>query len=576
MVVKKYRSNFEPGTTRWAVRRAQWRALGLSEEDMQKPKIAIINSSSDMSICFSHLDTVVELVKQGVREAGGIAFEVRTTAPSDFITGAGKGGRYLMPARDLIVNDIEVGVEGAVLDGMVCLSSCDKTAPAHLMAAARLDLPTILVLGGYQACGQLHGRPVDIEDVFESVGELSTNKITIKDISDMSDVAVRSPGVCAGMGTANTMHIMAEALGMTLPGAAPVAAQSAKMRDFAIASGRRVVQLVNDDLRPRRILTPGAFRNAAAVGLAVSGSINLLRHLQAVASEGEIAANIYDLIEELGRRVPLLCAIKPNGEGRIENLERAGGARAVMKVLEPYLDGAAMTVSGKTVQENLQGVRVDDPVVASLDKPVSAGPSIVILKGSLAPEGSISKLGTGKPGRFHGPARVFDSQEAALGALAKNEIKGGEVVVLRGLGARGGPGVASASWFVAAVNGAHVEGEIAVVTDGQLSGLNRGFTVGQVLPEAADHGPIGLVDDGDIVSIDIDARRIDLEVDAEELERRRKTALSFLNVEARGWLALYQDRVRSLSEGGTLKPGPRKSAFAPHSGANGFASRKST
>ncbi len=525
---------------------------------MQKPKIAIINSSSDMSICFSHLDEVVEQVRQGVREAGGIAFEVKTTAPSDFITGAGKGGRYLMPARDLMVNDIEVSVEGAVLDGMVCLSSCDKTAPAHLMAAARLDIPTILVLGGYQACGRLHGRPVDIEDVFESVGELSTRKITIKDISDMCEVAVSSPGVCAGMGTANTMHIMAEALGMTLPGVAPVAAQSQKMRDFAIASGRRIVELVNEDLRPRRILTPGAFRNAAAVGLALCGSINLLRHLQGVISEGELDADIYRLIDELGRKVPLLCAIKPNGEGRIEDLDRAGGARAVMKVLEPLLDGDALSVNGKTVRENLDEVQVNDPVIGSLERPVSPGPSIAILNGSLAPDGAIIKLGTGKPGRFRGPSRVFNSQEAALGALANGEIKGGEVVVLRGLGARGGPGVASASWFVAAVNGAHLGAEIAVVTDGQLSGLNRGFTVGQVLPEAADGGPIGLVRDEDMVCIDVDARRIDLEVDAHELEQRRKTAPSFMPSVERGWLAIYQDRVRPLSEGGTLKPGPRR------------------
>ncbi|WP_424627829.1 dihydroxy-acid dehydratase [Bradyrhizobium sp. SYSU BS000235] len=554
MSKRNYRSNFEPGTTRWAIRRAQWRALGLTDEDMTKPKIAVINSSSEISICFSHLDEVAEIVKQGIREAGGLPFEIKTTAPSDFITGAGRGGRYLMPSRDLLVNDIEVAVEGAVLDGMVCLSSCDKTAPAHLMAAARLNVPSILVIGGYQACGRLHNKPVDIEDVFESVGELATGHITTKEIEEMCEIAVLSPGVCAGMGTANTMHIMAEALGMTLPGSAPVAASGLRMRDFAREAGKRIVSLVNEDLRPRDIMTPAAFSNAMAVGLAVSGSINMLRHLQAVASEGGIEANVYELIHELGRKVPLLCAIKPNGSGRIEELEAAGGARAVMKQLEPVLDRGVMTVSGRTVGDNLSNITVEGGVLGSLEQPVSPGPSVVILRGSLAPQGSIMKLGTGKAASFRGQCRVFESQEAAMESLARGEIKGGEVIVLRGLGARGGPGVASASWFVAAVNGARLGEEIAVITDGQLSGLNRGFTIGQVMPEAADGGPIALVRNGDSVSIDVEARSIELEVPQAELDERRAALPPFVNSEKTGWLGLYQDRVQPLTQGGTLKP----------------------
>lgn len=554
MAVKRYRSNFEPGTTRWAVRRAQWRALGVSAEDMEKPKVAIINSSSELSICYSHLDPVAEIVKQAVREAGGIAFEIKTTAPSDFITGAGKGGRYLMPSRDLVVNDIEVSVEGAQLDGMVCLSSCDKTAPAHLMAAARLDIPTLLVIGGYQACGCLNGETVDIEDVFESVGKVSTGAMTTEQIEEMCEVAVRSPGVCTGMGTANTMHIMAEALGMTLPGNTPVAAQSRKMREYAAAAGRRIVEMINEDLRPRRILTSSAFRNATAVGLAMSGSINLIRHLQAIAAEGDVDITIYDLIEELGRKVPLLCAVKPNGEDRIDQLDAAGGARALMKVLEPLLERNAITASGKTVAENLANVTVPaGSVVRPLSQPVTPGPSIVILKGTLAPVGAIIKLGTGKPGKFRGPARVFESQEDAFQALQNGYIKGGDVIVLRGMGARGGPGVASASWFVAAVNGATLGAEVAVITDGQLSGLNRGYSVGQVLPEAADGGPIGLVRDSDMISIDINARVVDLEVAEAELQRRHPV-LADAKVNTRGWLSLYKSCVTPLSKGATLKP----------------------
>jgi dihydroxy-acid dehydratase len=559
--MKNYRSNFEPGTTRWAIRRAQWRALGISEDDMHKPKIAIINSSSDISICFSHLDEVAEIVKRGIIEAGGLPFIVKTTAPSDFITAAGKGGRYLMPARDLLVNDIEVTVEGALLDGMVCLSSCDKTAPAHLMAAARLNLPTILVIGGYQGCGQRAGAPVDIEDVFESVGELAAGKISIQDITDMSEVAVQGPGVCAGMGTANTMHIMAEALGMALPGSAPVAARGQAMKDLAYAAGLRIVGLVNEDLRPLDIMTPAAFANAIRVGLAVSGSINLLRHLQAVASEGEVDVDVFDLMDRFGRpnfdvpAVPLLCAIKPNGPGRIEQLEAAGGARAVMKQLESLLDADVRTVNGRTLRENLAHVKVlNDQIIGSLEWPVDPGPSVVILKGTLAPVGAVMKLGSGgKQSTFKGICRVFESQEDAMAALSHGEITGGQVIVLRGMGARGGPGVASASWFVAAVNGAHLGEDIAVITDGQLSGLNRGFTIGQVLPEAADGGPIAIVRDGDIVAIDIQARQVNLQLSQQEWDARLAALPSFVPGEKKGWLSLYQRLVQPLSRGGTLK-----------------------
>jgi len=554
----KYRSNFEPGTTRWALRKAQWRALGIPEADMEKPKIAIINSSSELSICFSHLDEVAAIVKQAVRDAGGLPFEIKTTAPSDFITGAGRGGRYLMPSRDLLVNDIEVAVEGAVFDGMVCLSSCDKTAPAHMMAAARLDVPSVLVIGGYQACGTLNGKKVDIEDVFESVGELASGALSIKDISSMCDVAIQSPGVCAGMGTANTMHIIAEAMGMALPGSAPVAARSEQMEHFAREAGLRIVDLVNRDIRPRQIMTPSAFHNAIAVGLAVSGSINMLRHLQGVAAEGEVDVDVYQLLDELGHKVPLLCAIKPNGPGRIEDLEQAGGAQAVMKRLESLLHGDVMTVAGQSLSANLAEVSVTpNSTLGTLDKPLQPGPSVIMLYGSLAPEGAIMKLGSGgKAATFRGRCRVFESQEDAMAALSAGEITGGEVIVLRGLGARGGPGVASASWFVAAINGTDLGKDIAVITDGQLSGLNRGFTIGQVMPEAADGGPIALVRDGDQVFINVAERKVMLEIDAAVLAARQAAYVPFVPSEERGWLRIYQHMVQPLTRGGTLKPRP--------------------
>ncbi|HEX5779506.1 MAG TPA: dihydroxy-acid dehydratase, partial [Xanthobacteraceae bacterium] len=291
---KQLRSNFEPGTSRWAVRRAQWRALGLSDADMEKPKIAVVNSSSELSICFSHLDGIAKVVKDAIRVAGGLPFEIRTMAVSDFITSAGRAGTFLLPSRDLITNDIEVQVEGAQLDGMVFLSSCDKTPPGHLMAAARLNIPSISVLCGYQRAGQYKGHHVDIEEVFLGAGHHVAGALSFDDLKGMADNAIKSPGVCAGMGTANSMHSVVEALGMSLPGGAPVEANSPKMFAYAKNAGERIVQMVWDDLKPREILTKGAFLNAAAVVLAVSGSINCIKHLQAIAHEAQVDANVYE------------------------------------------------------------------------------------------------------------------------------------------------------------------------------------------------------------------------------------------------------------------------------------------
>src|SRR5215213_7187886 len=299
------RSNFEPGSPREAVRRAQWTALGLTDDDMLKPKIAVVNSSSELAICFSHLDGIATVVKEAVRDAGGLPFEIRTAAPSDFIISAGAGGGYMLASRDLVVNDIEIAVEGAQLDGMICLSSCDKTPPAHLMAAGRFNVPTILVVCGYQPSGRYEGRHVDIEDVFIGSVQAMFGKLSKETLAGMCDQAITGPGVCAGMGTANSMHIVCEALGMTLPGAAPILANSPRMFDLARRSGRRIVEMIWDDVTPRSILTPGAFRNATAAVLAVSGSINCIKHLQAAAIESGLDLDVYGLFNEIGDDVPV-------------------------------------------------------------------------------------------------------------------------------------------------------------------------------------------------------------------------------------------------------------------------------
>ena len=551
------RSNFEPGTTRESVRRAQWRALGLSDADMQKPKIAVVNSSSELAICFSHLDGVAKVVKDAVRAAGGLPFEIRTAAPSDFIISAGGSG-YILATRDLVVNDMEIAVQGAQLDGMVCLTSCDKTPPAHLMAAGRFNVPTIIVVCGYQPSGEYRGKHVDIEDVFLGSVQAQFGKLDPAELREMSNNAIRGPGVCSGMATANSMHVVCEALGMSLPGSAPVAANSEAMFDFARQAGERIVQMVWDDLKPRSVLTAGAFRNAVAAVLAVSGSINCIKHLQATAVESGVDIDIFGLFNELGQKIPVLSAVRPNGDDSIEAFDAAGGARAIMKQLEPLLDVDVLTVTGKTLAQNLAGVVVRDPeVIRPIDRPFSTKPPIVILRGSLAPESAVVKLGLRDPSRkdrFSGEAIVYDDGFEAIRGIQNGDVKPGHVLVVRGMGPKGGPGMAGpASMVVFALYSTDLQNDVAFVSDGQLSGLcNKGLTVAEVSPEAAIGGPLSLVRNGDVISIDVDGHTIELEVGAEELAARRAQLGEPQLKKSTGWLSIYQREVQPMSTGAVL------------------------
>jgi dihydroxy-acid dehydratase len=555
---KVLRSNFEPGSPREAVRRAQWKALGLTDEDMLKPKIAVVNSSSELAICFSHLDGIAKVVKDAVRDAGGLPFEIRTAAPSDFIISAGASGGYMLASRDLIVNDMEIAVEGAQLDGMVCLSSCDKTPPAHLMAAGRFNVPTILVMCGYQPSGHFEGKHVDIEDVFLGSVQAMFGKLSKESLRGMCDHAIGGPGVCSGMGTANSMHIVCEALGMALPGCAPVLANSPKMFDFARRSGRRIVEMVWDDLKPRDILTPGAFRNAAAAVLAVSGSINCIKHLQATAIESGVDVDVFQLFNDLGEDVPVLSAVSPNGSDTIEAFEAAGGGRALMKQLESRLDLDALTVTGRTVRDNLADVVVsDEDVIRPIERPFSDKPPIVVLHGSLAPESAIVKLGVRGPGRktrFEGTAAVYENGLAAIEGIEKGDVRPGHALVVRGMGPKGGPGMAGpASRVVFALDAAGLTDEVAFVSDGQLSGLClKGIMVAEVSPESAVGGPLALVENGDRIKIDVDARTLDLDVPETELIARRVLRGEPALPKSKGYLSIYQRSVQPMSTGAVL------------------------
>ncbi|MEM3684078.1 MAG: dihydroxy-acid dehydratase [Conexivisphaerales archaeon] len=531
----------------------QWKAIGIRDEDFFKPKIAVVNSSSNLSVCYIHLDDVSKKVQEGIRQAGGLPFEIRTTAPSDAITSVGKNARYILPSRDLIVNDIEVMVEGALLDGMVCLSSCDKTTPAHLMAAARLNIPTIIVPCGYQLGGYLDNKEVDWQDVYEAVGAYKKSLIELHQLQRMTDVAVCGPGVCPGLGTANTMHMVAEALGMTLPGNSPIRAGSDKLFRFAYEAGQHVVKMVERSLLPRDVITPKSIENAVRLVQAIGGSVNVVRHLAAIATEAELDFDVVSCFERCAEDTYQLTSIRPNGKYRIEDLERAGGTLGVLKQLQSKINLDALTIAGLTVGELLSNIHgVDEEIIRPLDRPYKKEAGLTIVRGNLAPDGAIVK-NSGVPQhmrRFRGPAKVYESEEEAFEHI--RELKQGDVVILRGLGPKGGPGTVFAASFVASLNGAGLAEKVAVVTDGELSGELRGLTIGQVMPEAAEGGPLAIVENGDIVSIDLDKKRVDIMIGEDQIkERLSKWKPKQLKMK-RSWLSIYAEVVQPISKGAVL------------------------
>jgi dihydroxy-acid dehydratase len=412
------------------------------------------------------------------------------------------------------------------------------------------------VICGYQAHGQFRGQPVDIEEVFLKSGYLASGGITLDELGQMADVAVQSPGVCAGMGTANSMHTVCEALGMTLPGSAPVAAMSPKMLDVARAAGARIVEMIWQDRKPRDILTPGAIRNAVAAVLAISGSINCVKHLAAIASEAGLDVDVYALFAELADQVPLLTAIRPNGTQLIEDFDAAGGARALLKRLESLLDLDVLTVTGQTLGEVLADVVVaDENVIRTVGNPLSRRPTINIVRGSLLPGGGIVRLGGvgERKMSFEGPANIYHSRDEALEAINAGEVKPGQVLVLRGLGVIGGPGMALTSAVVFALDGAGLINDVAMITEGQLSGLvNDGLVVGEASPEAAAGGPLALLANGDTIAIDVTNRTVDLKVDEAVLAERRKHIRPFGAQNQTGWLGVYQRTVSPVHEGAVL------------------------
>jgi dihydroxy-acid dehydratase len=455
-----------------------------------------------------------------------------------------------------MVNDVEVAVEGAQLDAIIALSSCDKTTPAHLMAAGRLNVPTVIIPCGYQHSGMAEGREADVEEIFLQAAMAAVTKEPTDHLQEMADDAILSPGVCAGLATANSMHIAAEALGMAVPGAAPVRANSERMWDNVRRSAAALVDMIQRDIRPRDIITAASIRNAVRTMLAIGGSTTTIKHLQAVAVEAHVDIDVWEAFRTLGRSTPVLCSVRPNGTTLTEQFEDAGGAATILRELMPLLERDALTITGHTMAENAAAAApADGDVIRTIGTPYSTDPAIVVLRGTLAPDGSVAKRPVPDSGtkQFTGPARVFDSREQAMAGISDGRLQPGDVAVIRGIGAVGGPALGFTSSFIFALNARGLADKVAFVTDGQFSGLvNQGITIGEVSPEGIADGPLGRVRDGDEIAIDLVAGSLDLHVPADELAARDVYVRTESADAGGGYLDQYRELVQPLSCGTVL------------------------
>ncbi|SMB97264.1 dihydroxyacid dehydratase [Thermanaeromonas toyohensis ToBE] len=534
--------------------RAHLKNIGLLPEEMKKPFIGIVNTYSEMHPGHFHLNELVKYVKDGIYAAGGIPFEFGTIAICDGFSQANKGMCYVLPSREVIADSIEVMVEAQRFDGLVLVGGCDKIVPALLMAAARLDLPAIVVTGGPMLPGRYGGREWATYELKEAAGRLKCGLLTQEELEEMEDCLSPVAGSCAMMGTANTMSIVAEVLGMTLPGCATAHAVEGKKRRLAKASGYRIVELVNAGFKPSSILTREAFFNAIRVAMAVGGSTNCLLHIPAIAYELGIEITLDDF-EKISSSTPYLAKIKPSGPYTLKDLEDAGGVPALMKELGPLLDGSQQTVSGLTIGQIAAAAKNKNPeVIRCISRAYSPQGSLAILKGNLAPRGSVVKQTAVMPSmlRHQGPARVFNSEEEANAAILGGYINPGDVIVIRYEGPKGGPGMREMLTATSYLVGMGLE-DVALVTDGRFSGATRGPVVGHVSPEAACGGLIGLVEDGDQILIDIPGRKLELLVPEEEINRRRANWRPPRPKVNKGYLWRYIHLVSSADEGAILK-----------------------
>lgn len=532
--------------------RAMLRAVGLSDEDFSKPQVGVASSWNEVTPCNFHLDRLADAAKVGVRNGGGVPMEFTTIAVSDGIAMGHEGMRASLVSRELIADSVELVAHAERFDALVTIAGCDKSLPGMVMAAARLNLPTVFVYGGTILPGKFRGKDVTIQDVFEAVGAAEAGTMTVEELRELEGVACPGAGSCAGMYTANTMACAIEALGLSLPGSASPPAVDPRRDEAAAAAGEAVVGLLEAGITPRDIITKESLENAIAVVVSVGGSTNAVLHLLAIAGEAEVELAIDDF-DRVSRRTPHIGDLRPGGRYVMLDLDRIGGVPVLMRELldADLLHGDALTVTGKSLGENLEGVSrpEDQDVIRGCNDPIHDIGGLAILRGSLAPEGCVVKVAATGRTSHRGPARVFDSEEECFEAVTGGGVRPGEVLVIRNEGPRGGPGMREMLAVTAAVAGAGLGEEVALVTDGRFSGATRGLMIGHVAPEAADAGPIALVRDGDSIAIDIEGRRIDLEVPEEELERRRGEWTPPIPRYTSGALAKYARLVGSASNG---------------------------
>lgn len=546
----KPRSQEVVGGLERAGQRGLLHALGLTDEEISKPFIGVINTWSEINPGHIHLRRLATSVKLGVVSAGGTSFEINTIGLCDGIAQGHAGMRAILPSRDLIANSIEVVTLANGFDALVLLASCDKIVPAVLMAAARLDLPAIVVTGGPMMPGRHKGRELAVYEAREALGQHLRGDITVDELHQIEASICPGPGSCSMMGTANSMSAVTEALGMSLPGCATAHAVTSKKEALARHSGVEIIRLLTEDVRPSEIMGPEALLNSITVAMAAGCSTNVVLHMLALARElgHELKLEGFDTIS---RRTPFICDVKPSGTRSVLALEEAGGVPAVMHELRDLLELECLTVNGKTVGENLLSAEnLDKKVIRSVDEPLRAEGGIAVLKGTLSPDGCVVKQSAVlEEMMLHkGPARVFDAEEAAMGTIRGGQINPGDVVVIRYEGPRGGPGMPEMLMPTATLVGLGLGDSVSLVTDGRFSGATRGACVGHVSPEAMNGGPIALVEEGDTIEIDIPQRRIDLLVPPAELARRRE-AWKPPEHRLRGYLKLYSENVGSSHEG---------------------------
>jgi dihydroxy-acid dehydratase len=536
-----------------APHRSLFKAMGYTDEELRRPLIGIANSANEIVPGHVHLDKVVDAVKAGVYMAGGTPIAFGTIGVCDGIAMNHTGMKYSLGSRELIADSIEVMAIAHSFDAMVMVPNCDKIVPGMLMAAARLDIPAIVISGGPMLAGRLGEKTIDLVSVFEAVGGVKSGKMTEEELAEIEENACPTCGSCAGMFTANSMNCLTEAIGMGLPGNGTIPAVMASRIRLAKKAGAKIMHLLEKGITPRKIMTENAFINALTVDMALGCSTNTVLHITALANEAGVDIDL-DRINEVSKRTPHLCSLSPGGNHHLEDLDSAGGVCAVMKELSQkgLIDAEAMTVTGKRVGENIESYSVKDrSVIRSVDDPYHKEGGLAILFGNLAPSGSVVKQSAVAPEMLshEGPARVFDSEETAVAAIMEGAINKGDVIVIRYEGPRGGPGMREMLTPTSAIAGMGLDADVALITDGRFSGGTRGASIGHISPEAMEAGPIAIVREGDLISFNIPAKKIDLKLSEDEIKKRLSEWKAPEPNIVTGYMARYAKMVTSAATG---------------------------